>query len=116
VRGLLRGPGHAVWAHTRGGAAPELLFAETANALALYVRAGHLTSAEAARGLTFVFSSGITFAPLRELALPALEYSLRHRMSAYDAFYLALAEQLGAVLVTADRRLAELATRAELVA
>jgi len=116
VRGLLQGPGHAVWAHTREGAAPELLFAETANALVLYVRAGHLTSAEAARGLTFVFSSGITFAPLRELALPALEYSLRHRMSPYDAFYLALAEQLGALLVTADRRLAELATRAELVA
>ena len=116
MRGLLRGPGHAVWAYTREGAAPELLFAETANALVLYVRAGHLTSAEAARGLTFVFSSGITFAPLRELALPALEYSLRHRMSPYDAFYLALAEQLGALLVTADRRLAELATRAELVA
>jgi predicted nucleic acid-binding protein len=93
-----------------------LLFAETANALVLYVRAGHLTAVQAARGLTFVFGSGITFAPLRELALPAIEYSLRHRISAYDAFYLALAEQLDAVLVTADRRLAELATRAELVA
>jgi len=116
VRGLLHGPGHGVWAHSREGAAPELLVAETANALVLYVRAGHLTSAQAARGLSFVFSSGITFAPLPELALPAVEYSLRHRISAYDAFYLALAEQGDAVLVTADRRLAELATRAELVA
>jgi predicted nucleic acid-binding protein len=35
--------------------------------------------------------------------------------SAYDACYLALAEQQDAVLVTADRRLAALAGRAELV-
>jgi predicted nucleic acid-binding protein len=112
----LQGPGHPVWAHSREGAAPESLHAEAANALVLYVRAGRLTPAQAARGLTFVFSSGISFEPLRELVLPALEYSLRHGLSAYDACYLALAEQADARLVTADRRLAELATRAELVA
>jgi predicted nucleic acid-binding protein len=112
---VLQGPGHPVWAHSRDGAAPELLFAESAKALVLYVRAGTLTPVQAARGLSFVFSSGITFEPLRALVLPALECSIRHGISAYDAFYLALAEQAGALLVTADRRLAELATRSELV-
>jgi predicted nucleic acid-binding protein len=54
---------------------------------------------------------------LEDLAdLPAERYShrpllgraweLRHNLEAYDAAYVALAEALGAVLVTADRRLA----------
>ena len=33
-------------------------------------------------------------------------WELRHNLQAYDAAYVALAEALGAVLVTADRRLA----------
>lgn len=33
-------------------------------------------------------------------------WQLRHNFSAYDAAYIALAEQLGAALITTDRRLA----------
>ena len=33
-------------------------------------------------------------------------WALRHNLAAYDAAYVALAEALGAVLITADRRLA----------
>ncbi|HXT07025.1 MAG TPA: type II toxin-antitoxin system VapC family toxin [Roseiarcus sp.] len=36
-------------------------------------------------------------------------FALRHTMTAYDAFYVALAESLGACLVTCDRRLARAA-------
>jgi predicted nucleic acid-binding protein len=39
------------------------------------------------------------------LLLPRV-WQLRHNLSAYDAAYVALAEQLGASLVTRDRRLA----------
>jgi predicted nucleic acid-binding protein len=37
-------------------------------------------------------------------------------LSGYDAFYLVLADAAGAILVTADRKLARAATRVELLA
>lgn len=116
VRGLLAGPKHPVWARTQSAAAPELLLAETANALSLYVRAGRLTPLQSARALAEVLRLDIRLEPLRSLVGAALEQALRLGISVYDAFYLALAEQAEAVLVTADRRLAALATRSELVA
>jgi predicted nucleic acid-binding protein len=112
---LLAGPRHPVWAYRDRSVAPELLLAETANALTLYVRAGRMTPSQAGRALSHVLSIRIGLEPLRALVAPALEAALRHGISAYDACYLALAEQTGAVLVTADRRLAGLASRAELV-
>lgn len=42
-------------------------------------------------------------------ALSARVWSLRERLSAYDATYAALAEGLGADLLTTDRRLAHAA-------
>jgi predicted nucleic acid-binding protein len=89
---------------------------ETANALAGYVRTGRLSVLDATEALASLLRLRLGLISLRALAVPALEYSLRYGISAYDACYLALAEQSGAVLVTADRRLAALATRSELVA
>lgn len=45
--------------------------------------------------------------PIRRTALsPLMErvWGLRHNVSAYDAAYVALAEQLGAILITCDAR------------
>ena len=53
---------------------------------------------------------------LRELAAASLPRAVATGLSAYDACYLVLAEALDAVLVTADRRLAEAALQAELLA
>ena len=46
---------------------------------------------------------------------PAWSLALEHRLSAYDASYLVLAQSLDVPLITADRRLAAAATNAELL-
>lgn len=84
--------------------APHLLDVEVASALRGAVARRLLEAARAAEAL----------ADLADLALeryphgPLLDrvWGLRAKLSAYDACYVALAEELGAVLVTRDGRLA----------
>lgn len=91
-------------------AAPTLLHYETTNALYQYQRQGFLSAetvrvaqeAALALPLTLYGDAELHRAALRlaqHLALPAT----------YDAYYLAVAERLGADLWTADRRLFEAA-------
>ena len=83
---------------------PHLLDAEVAHVVRRYTLAGDV---DAERGAEMV---GI----LRDLVIqrhdhrPLLgrAWELRHSVGAYDALYVALAEALGAPLLTADRRLA----------
>lgn len=54
----------------------------------------------------------LTGLPIRRyphVTLISRVWQLRHNLSAYDAAYVALAEILGATLMTRDRRLAEAA-------
>ena len=95
--------------------APDLIWIEVANALRRGVSAQTLSSEQAHRVLATTLRLPIEIQSLAELARPALAASLAHELSAYDACYLVLAEALDATLVTADRRLAEAATRAELL-
>lgn len=56
-----------------------------------------------------VWKRALESVPCRTLLRDALALARRLRHSAYDCFYLALAVRLEAPLVTADRRLVELA-------
>lgn len=83
---------------------PHLLDLEVAQVLRRYERAGDLSSPRAEEALRDL------------LDLPLIRYphdpflsriwSLRHNLTAYDAAFVALAELLGAPLLTRDRRLA----------
>ena len=95
--------------------APELILPETASALVRYVRSGLAEVVEAAGALADL-RSAVSFVSLALLYPAAFELALERGLSAYDACYVALAERAGAVLVTADRKLAAATGRAELVA
>ena len=85
-------------------AAPELVMFETANVLRRRVLAGAVSPAEAS----------LAHEDLRALALELWPYAvcatrawqLRANLTIYDASYVAVAELLGADLVTLDARLA----------
>lgn len=82
--------------------APELIDAEVANALKRLERSGQLAGA---RATSFVRT--LPYLPLRRVSHRLLlqdAWDLRHRLSTYDAFYIALARRLNAPVVTCDRR------------
>lgn len=85
--------------------APDLLIAECLNALRKKVLRGELSKADALLAAGLLQASGIVLEPTQPLARRALELSLRLSHPSYDCIYVALAEKLDAVLVTADRKL-----------
>jgi predicted nucleic acid-binding protein len=95
--------------------APELVFAEVANALAVSTRGRKIAAAEARDALRATIALPLRVISLGVLSMPALERALTQRISAYDACYLELAEAAGATLVTADRHLARAAPRKALL-
>ncbi|WP_158258497.1 type II toxin-antitoxin system VapC family toxin [Rhodopila globiformis] len=85
--------------------APDLIIAEVANAGWKAVRSGGMTREQhdhAAARLPLAFDHLIPLAPLAPRAV-AISRDLDHPV--YDCFYLALAEDRHATLVTADGRL-----------
>ena len=86
--------------------APELLFAEVANGLLVYVRASALGLDAAAALLDRLLRLPIRTFSLRELAVPALAVASARGLSVYDACYVVLAERANVPLLTADARAA----------
>ncbi len=96
--------------------APHLVDLEIAQVLRRYVLRGTLDAARGMRALRHWRSLQVERYEHRRFLDRVWE--LRHNVSAYDAVYVALAEALSTVLLTADRRLAAapgLAGRIELI-
>ena len=87
--------------------APELLDLEVAQVLRRLAREGALSAARAEQAIQDLLDLRITRYPHSLLLLRI--WQLRHNLSAYDAAYVALAEKLGATLLTRDARLASAA-------
>jgi predicted nucleic acid-binding protein len=83
--------------------APHLVDAEVVSVLRRQVAAGVLLEPDARRALAVWKQLGL----IRYAAPPLLErvWELRGSVTAYDAMYVALAENLDCALVTADARL-----------
>jgi len=88
---------------------PALCDVEVLSALRRVVRTGDVDEARVRAALAFYRSL-----PVRRFGHEGLlerVFQLRDNFTAYDAVYLALAEGLGAALVTLDRRMADAARR-----
>jgi predicted nucleic acid-binding protein len=86
------------------GVAPALLDAEVLHAITRYVRRGEMSDERARQALRLLIDADIDRFPIAPLVVDA--WALRHNVSSYDAFYIALARSLGCPLVTCDRALA----------
>lgn len=85
-------------------AAPALMPFEVANVLRRQELVGTVSSDQAAQAHADLVDLDVEHWPHDVLAARA--WALRANLSSYDASYVALAEALGATLVTLDRRLA----------
>jgi predicted nucleic acid-binding protein len=95
---------------------PELVFAELAHVLRRHVAARAVSMSDARTLIDGFGRLPVRVHSHRPLAERALEQALAGGISGYDAFYVVLADATDAVLVTADRRLAEAYDRVELLA
>lgn len=84
---------------------PDLFFSECANILWKYVwRAGY-PAEDARQDVADLLALAVHGVSTATLAAEALEIALAHRVTVYDACYVALAAQLQAPLLTADEAL-----------
>ncbi len=99
--------GAGVRARTRmrgeAATAPELIDAEVASALRRQVRSGALSADRAEAALADLVEYPLTRVGHRRLLSRA--WGLRANVTIYDGLYVALAEMLDLILVTADARL-----------
>lgn len=84
--------------------APHLLDVEIAQVVRRYTAAGEIDAARGRSALADLVDLPLQRYP-HDFLLPRI-WDLRNNLSAYDATYVALAEALGASLLTRDRRLA----------
>lgn len=85
--------------------APDLIYAECANALWKYVRFARVDPSVAAAHLRYVYQMPIQVLSTPLLVERALALAVSYGVNAYDACYVALAENAGCPLVTADQPL-----------
>ena len=86
--------------------APELILTESANALWKKVRIKQMNRDQAVAGISFIRDSVKRLVAVTGLIDRAFELSFELDHPVYDCVYLACAESEGALLLTADRALA----------
>ncbi len=89
--------------------APQLLLVEAANVLLRKQRRGELSAPELREILQAMASLPIRHCDHTPLLVSACALAEAHALTAYDAVYLALAEQHGARLITNDEALDKVA-------
>ncbi|MBW4632067.1 MAG: type II toxin-antitoxin system VapC family toxin [Iphinoe sp. HA4291-MV1] len=84
---------------------PDLLYIECANTFWKYVRARMYTAAEVQADLATLKAFPLRVVSTADLMADAVNIALAYNISAYDASYVALSQQVDATLLTLDQRL-----------
>lgn len=84
---------------------PDLFYIESANTFWKYVRARLYTAAEVQADLTTLKALPLRVVSTAELMEEAVNIGLNYGITAYDACYVALSQQVSAPLLTLDERL-----------
>lgn len=82
---------------------PDLIFAEVMNSLRRSELNQDISTIQAELALNDLLRADLSLYPFTPFA--ARIWELRHNLTCYDAWYVALAESLGCPLVTLDRRI-----------
>ncbi len=107
---------HRLLEHDDQYVAPDLLLAETTNAVWKKVRRGELSPAQGKSLVASLESIAVETIPSRVLVDDAYELATSTGRSVYDALYLALAVRLNTRMITGDERLARALAATPLVA
>ena len=84
---------------------PDLFYIESANILWKYIRAGRYDAAEIQADLATLKALPLRVVSTAELMEEAVNIGLNNGITAYDACYVALSQQVNAPLLTLDERL-----------
>ncbi|WP_373526723.1 type II toxin-antitoxin system VapC family toxin [Nostoc sp.] len=84
---------------------PDLFYIECANVFWKYVRARMYTANEVQRDLVTLKAFPLRVVSTADLMADAVSIALNYGISAYDASYVALSQQVGATLLTLDGKL-----------
>ena len=106
MRGVERGINRAI--------APELLVAEVANVINRKQQSRELTDGESDQLLSELLAVPIRLFPHRPIVSRAFEMAREQHLTVYDTLYLALAEEHGAVIFSADDQMESVADRLHL--
>lgn len=107
LRGVERGLNIAI--------APELLLAEAANVINKKRIARELNRDESDRLLSDLLSVPIRLFPHRPIIFRAFELARENNLTVYDTLYLVLAENQGAIIFSADRKMLSTAAHLRLM-
>lgn len=85
---------------------PDFFFIECANVFWKWVQRSAYPPKDAHEHLLDLMSLGLAVIPAQVVAGDALQIALKHKITAYDACYIAAAAQLEIPMITADEKLA----------
>lgn len=84
---------------------PDLFYIESTNILWKYIRSGLYPAVNVTADLATLKSLQLQVVSTSDLMADAVNLALRYNISAYDACYVALSQQVEAILLTLDAKL-----------